>query len=75
MRHCVCALAVVCLPTVVHTACSAGANRFPIANAPDFLYLVPDSAMASATASAQNAWNSCVSNNRQGFPYPTQTPF
>ncbi len=74
MRRFICALAVVFLPTAVHATCSAGANRFPITNTPDYLYLVPDSTMASATASAQNAWDSCVSNNRPGFPYPTQTP-
>jgi hypothetical protein len=68
------ALVLVLLPAAVHADCSPGPNRSPSINTPDYVYLVPDSITASATATAQAAWAGCVSNNRPGFPFPTQTP-
>jgi|HubBroStandDraft_3_1064219.scaffolds.fasta_scaffold01065_2 hypothetical protein len=54
-----------------HAVCSPGASRPPSTNTPDYVQLIPDSSLASATQSAISEWGGCVTNNRPGFPYPT----
>jgi hypothetical protein len=73
-RLVVSALALVLWPAAVYAVCSPVAERPPAINTPDYVYLVPDSNMAPFTTAAQAAWAGCVSNNRPGFPFPTQTP-
>jgi hypothetical protein len=62
------------LPAAGYAVCSPSGSRAPAINTPDYVYLVPDSITADATATAQAAWAGCVSNNRPGFPFPTQRP-
>jgi hypothetical protein len=68
------ALVLMFLPAAAYPVCSPGASRPPSSNTPDYVHLIPDSTMAPYIDDAMNAWGSCTTNNRPGFPYPETAP-